>query len=304
MRKYLLISFLIVATSCSNSKKMQDANKDTYVKGEFDKQGHRGCRGLMPENTVPAMIYALGMGVTTLELDVVITKDKKVVLSHEPFFNHEITTKPDGSFVAEAEEKSLKIYNMTYEEVKKYDVGMKPHPRFPEQKKLKAVKPLLSEVIDSVRKDMMTRRRPFPFYNIETKTKPETDGIFHPAPAEFVELLMAVIKEKDIEDYVIIQSFDFRTLQYLHKKYPHIKTAMLIEDFDKRTLEGQLKDLGFTPTIYSPASKLVDDTLIEKCHAKNMKVIPWTVNTKEEIEKYKKMGVDGIITDYPNLFNE
>ena len=304
MRKYLLISLVAVVCSCSNSKKMQDENKSTYVKGEFDKQGHRGCRGLMPENTVPAMINALGMGVTTLELDVVITKDKKVVLSHEPFFNHEITTKPDGSFVTEAEEKSLKIYNMTYEEVKKYDVGMKPHPRFPQQKKMKVVKPLLSEVIDSVRKDMMTRRRPFPYYNIETKTKPETDGIFHPAPEEFVELLMAVIKDKDIEDYVIIQSFDFRTLQYLHKKYPHIKTAMLIEDFDKRNLEGQLKDLGFTPTIYSPAYQLVNDKLIESCHAKNIKVIPWTVNTKEEIQKYKKMGVDGIISDYPNLFSE
>jgi len=115
---------------------------------------------------------------------------------------------------------------------------------------------------------------------------------------------MAVIKEKQIEDFVIIQSFDFRTLQYLHKQYPAIKTAMLIEDFDKRTLAEQVKALGFTPTIYSPAYKLVTEDLLKKCHSQNMKVIPWTVNDKATIDKLKEMGVDGIITDYPNLFSE
>lgn len=268
----------------------------------FDKQGHRGCRGLMPENTVPAMINAVGLGVTTLEMDVVITKDKQVILSHEPFFNHEITTKPDGTFIGEKEERQYNIYQMNYAEVAKYDVGSKPHPRFAKQQKMKAAKPRLADVFDSVNNYMMMARRPFPYYNIETKTTPATDNSYHPAPAEFVELLMKVIKEKQMEDQVIIQSFDFRTLQYLHQKYPQIKTAMLIEDFDTRTFEQQLKALGFTPTIYSPAYKLVTKELIGKCHAQNIRVIPWTVNTKDEIEKYKGMGVDGIITDYPDLF--
>lgn len=114
---------------------------------------------------------------------------------------------------------------------------------------------------------------------------------------------MGVINEKGIADYVIIQSFDFRTLQYLHKQYPHIKTAMLVEDFDKRTLDEQLKALGFTPTIYSPAWQLVNKNLLEKCHRQDIKVIPWTVNEKSKIEEFKKMGVDGVITDYPDLFN-
>jgi len=306
MKKYSFYGLLIFSLSCSNTKKMQNSSpgvgKETYIQGEFDKQGHRGCRGLMPENTIPAMINALGLGVTTLEMDAVITKDKKIILSHEPFFNHEITTKPDGNYVNENEEKNLNIYKMTYEEVKTYDVGMKPHPRFPNQQKMKAIKPLLSDLIDSVKKDMMTRRRPFPYYNIETKTQPATDNIYHPAPAEFVELLMAVIKEKKLEGHVIIQSFDFRTLQYLHQKYPAIKTAMLIEADDKRTIEKQITDLGYTPTVYSPDASLVNDALIKYCHARNIKVIPWTVNTKEEIEHLKKLGVDGIITDYPNLF--
>ena len=269
----------------------------------IDRQGHRGCRGLMPENTIPAMLKALDLGVTTLEMDVVITKDKKVVLSHDQWFSEDITTKPDGTYMGPREERKFNIYWMTYEQVKTFDVGMKPHPRFPNQQKMKAIKPLLSDLLDSVRQYMMTRKRPFPYYNIETKSNPEFDGVFHPGPDEFVELLMGVIKEKGIADHVIIQSFDFRTLKYLHEHYPAIKTAMLVEDFDPRSFAEQVKAAGFTPTIYSPAYQLVNEKLVKKCHRKNMKVIPWTANDKETIEKLVKMGVDGIISDYPDLFN-
>jgi len=301
MKNLNLFFILIFFMACSTTKTVPvTPSGDGGI--VFDKQGHRGCRGLMPENTVPAMIYALGMGVTTLEMDVVITKDKKVILSHEQWFGKEITTKPNGDFIGEREERTYNIYWMTYEQTKTFDVGMKPHPRFPQQQKMKVTKPLLADVIDSVKKDMMTRRRPFPYYNIETKSNPEFDGVFQPKPEEFVELLMAVIKEKQIEEYVIIQSFDFRTLQYLHKHYPSIKTAMLIEDSDKRTLDEQIKALGFTPTIYSPAFVHVNEKLVKSCHNQNMKIIPWTVNTKEKIEELKAMGVDGIITDYPDLF--
>lgn len=295
---FLLVPFFM---SCSTTKTFQNL---PVGDGVFDKQGHRGCRGLMPENTIPAMLKAIDLGVTTLEMDVVITKDKKVILSHEQWFGKEITTKPNGEYIGEREERTYNIFWMTYEQTKTFDVGLKPHPRFPQQQKIRITKPLLSEVIDSVKKDMMTRKRPFPYYNIETKTSPEFDGVFCPGPEEFVELLMTVIKEKQIEDYVIIQSFDFRTLQYLHKKYPAIKTAMLIEDFDKRTLSEQLKALGFIPTIYSPAFQLVNEKLLKNCHQKHIKVIPWTVNDKDKIAALKKMGVDGIITDYPDLFNE
>ncbi|HET6996055.1 MAG TPA: glycerophosphodiester phosphodiesterase [Chitinophagaceae bacterium] len=274
------------------------------MKDLFDKQGHRGCRGLMPENTWPAMKLALDLGVTTLEMDVVFTKNKEAVLSHEPWFGHEITTKPDGTYMGEREERKFNIYWMTYEDVKTFDVGMKPHPRFPNQQKMKAVKPLLKDIIDSVKQYMKTSKRPFPYFNIETKCLPMGDKVFHPEPAEFVELLMAVLKGAAIEDYVIIQSFDFRTLQYLHEHYQGMKTAMLIEDYDKRGLDEQIKALGFNPTIYSPAFELVDESLIKKCHKQQIKVIPWTVNDKKEIDRLKKMGVDGIISDFPDLFNE
>jgi len=271
------------------------------VADDFDVQGHRGCRGLMPENTIPAMLKALDLGVTTLEMDVVISKDNKVVVSHEPWFESEITTKPDGSFIKPGEAMQYNIFQMNYDEIVKYDVGMKPHPRFPNQQKIKAIKPLLADLFDSVAENMKIRRRPFPYFNIETKCLPAGDGRFHPKPAEFVELLMTVIKEKQLEERVIIQSFDFRTLKYLHEKYPDIKTAMLIEDSDVNDFEGQLNRLGYTPQIYSPNYTLVDDELVKQCHDKGMKIIPWTVNDKKQINKLKKMGVDGIITDYPNL---
>lgn len=301
MKNIIFYLFLSLTIACSN-KLMQNKDSKIPAAADFDKQGHRGCRGLMPENTIPAMLTALDLGVTTLEMDVVITKDKKVILSHEPFFNHEITTKPDGFFVTEEEEKSLNIYQMTYEEVKRYDVGMKHHMRFKLQRKIPAVKPLLIDLIDSVTAYMKTHQRTQPYFNIETKSLPLADNIYHPKPDEYVELLMAVIKEKQIKNRVIIQSFDFRTLQYLHQKYPGIKTAMLIEEDDKRGIEKQIADLGFVPTVYSPHYSLVNDELLKYCHSKNIKVIPWTVNTKEEIERLKKIGVDGIITDYPNLF--
>jgi glycerophosphoryl diester phosphodiesterase len=271
---------------------------------QLDKQGHRGCRGLYPENTIPGFLKAIDLGVTTLEMDLVITKDKKVILSHEPFFNHEITTLPNGEYVSESNERELNIYKMLYSEVKKYDVGQKVHPRFLQQQKIKANKPLLTEVIDSVEMHAKTNNKQPLFYNIETKIQPQTDNVYHPEPQEFVDLIMAVILEKKIQNRVIVQSFDSRSLQYLHQKYPSIKTALLVEAFDKKSFEKQIEDLGFTPTIYSPAQELVDLNLVQECRSKKIKLIPWTVNDLETIRRFVALGVDGIITDYPNLFFE
>ena len=294
----LFLFLLLVFLSCVPSRQMTQAEK------RFDKQGHRGCRGLMPENIIAAMKKALDLGVTTLEMDAVITADGEVILSHEPFFSHDISTGPGGTPVKAAEEKGLNIFRMTYAQTTAYDVGLKPHPRFPQQQKIAATKPRLRDVIDSVRLYCNEKNIPFPQWNIETKSQPLTDGIYHPAPAEFVEKLVAVIKEKKIEAQTIIQSFDFRTLQYLHQHYPSLKTAMLIEDYDKRALEKQLEALGFVPTIYSPNYALVNEELVKACHNKGMLLIPWTVNNKEKMEQLIGLGVDGIITDYPDLFSQ
>lgn len=287
--------------SCKSTRNISLDKNNTIV---FDKQGHRGTRGLMPENTIPAMIKAIDLGVTTLEVDVVITKDNKVLISHDHYFHQDITTKPDGSVVTAAEAKSLNIYKMTYEETKAFDVGLKPHPGFPQQQKMRATKPLLADLIDSVETYIKNTGKPAVRYNIEVKSNPLTDGIYHPAPEKFVDMVMEVIKQKGIEKKINIQSFDFRNVQYVHKKYPSIETAILIEGADKKSLDEQITKLGFVPDKYSPHFSLVTPGLVEACHAKGVKLIPWTVNRKEDIERLKAMGVDGIITDYPNLFNE
>lgn len=294
--RFFPLFLLLILQGCVSSKIVM--TKKTL----FDKQGHRGCRGLMPENTIAAMVKAIDLDVTTLEMDAVITKDGEVILSHEPFFNHEITTKEDGTPVTEAEEKSLNIYGMSYAQTQRFNVGLKQHPRFPAQQKIAATKPALRAVIDSIRQYCRQKGLPFPQWNIETKSTPQTDNIFHPTPDVFVEKLIAVVREKGIEELTVIQSFDFRTLQYLHQHYPAIKTAMLIEDHDKRTLDEQLNVLSFDPSIYSPHFSLVTAAVVQSCHAKGIKVIPWTVNDKETMEKLIALGVDGLITDYPDLF--
>jgi glycerophosphoryl diester phosphodiesterase len=294
------MGFILLALISCNAANVTKSD----MPSSFDKQGHRGCRGLMPENTLAAMLKAIDLGVTTLEMDVCVTGDGEAILSHEPFFNHDITTLPNGKYIELKEEKQFNIYQMKYAETQRFDVGLKPHPKFPQQEKMAATKPRLADVIDAVEKYTKDKKLRPVFYNIETKTQPLTDNIFHPEPATFVTLLMKVIKEKKLEGRTIIQSFDIRTLQALSHGYPTIKTALLIEGYDTRTLQEQMNALGFTPTIYSPAFQLVTAALVAECHRFNMKVIPWTVNDRTKINELKQLGVDGIITDYPNLFNQ
>jgi glycerophosphoryl diester phosphodiesterase len=269
----------------------------------FNKEGHRGTRGLMPENTIAAMRKALDLHVNTVEVDVLISKDKKVVISHDIYFHPDITTTPDGNTLDSKEAQKHLLYTMNYDSIKKYDVGLKPHKDFPQQQKMPAYKPLLSELIDST--DAYAKRLGTTvMYNIELKTNPAYDGIKQPPVEETVDLVMEIVNSKNIIDRSYLQSFDFRPLQILHRKYPTVTTAVLISDKDKRTFEQQLADLGYTPEMYSPHYSLVTPELVSKCHQRNIKLIPWTVNTPEEINRLKELGVDGIITDYPNYFSQ
>ena len=305
MRKILFLTATVLTVACSlDSEKNRSSESEEKIRtslSEIDLQGHRGARGLMPENTWPAFKKALDLGVETLELDVVITKDKQVVVSHEPWFSHEICLTPKGETISASEERSHRVYEMTYEEIRNYDCGSKPHSRFPEQEKMAVSKPLLSAVIDSAEAYARKTNRPLPFYNIETKSSPSGDGIYHPGPDEFARLLMDVILEKGIAERTIVQSFDFRTLKIVHRTFPDIALAALVEKPGRA--DTYLEELGFTPDIYSPYYHLVNRELISFAKEKGMKVIPWTVNDKSDMKELIEMGVDGIITDYPDRFN-
>ena len=297
-----LITFVFGILSCTPNFFLLKVADIFNNNRKIDFQGHRGCRGTMPENTLPGFLRALDIGVQTLEMDVVITKDNLVICSHEPWFSHEISQKKDGSEILESEEKSHKIYGMTFRETQSYDVGLKEHPRFPDQEKMPITKPLLSEVILEADKYAKLTNRPLPYYNIETKSLPETDNIYHPTPEIFCDLLLEVIFDNNVSERCIIQSFDVRTLQYIHKEHPEIKLALLIEN--KLSAEENLNILGFTPDIYSPEFVLVTDNLVAFCHERNIKLIPWTVNESSTMKKLISMGVDGLISDFPEKFND
>jgi glycerophosphoryl diester phosphodiesterase len=298
MKKTILVLAIALVAACNSQKKTAVA-----LPGTFDKQGHRGCRGLMPENTIPAMLKALELGVTTLEMDVVISKDNKVVVSHDVFFHQNITTTPEGGQLTKAEAEKRLLYTMNYDSIKKYDVGLKAHPDYPRQEKIAVHKPLLSDLVDASETFAKQKGRNHE-YNIEIKSKPENDGKKHPPVEVFADLLMKVINDKGLTDRTVVQSFDPRALQAVHKKYPSVRTSLLIEGNDKRSLEEQLQQLGYTPVVYSPHFSLVNAALISKCREKNIKVIPWTVNNTDEMRRLLQLGVDGIISDYPDLFSQ
>ena len=183
-------------------------------------------------------------------------------------------------------------------------MGLKPHPGFPRQQKIAVHKPLLSDLIKASEAYAKAKGKGPMWYNIETKSKEGGDGIRHPAPEEFVDLLVAVLQNEGIATRTVIQSFDFRTLKVVRQKYPSIKTSMLIEGDDKRSLDDQLNALGFVPFVYRPHYSLVTAELVKECHDKGLKIVPWTVNKKQDIEKLRNLGVDGVITDYPDLFEQ
>lgn len=268
---------------------------------KIDLQGHRGSRGLMPENTIEAMLEAIRWGVTTLEMDVVITKEKQVVLSHEPFMNLEIATLPEGVYKS-GNSKAFNIFQMTYEEVKTWDVGSKFNPRFPDQRKMKVHKPLLKELIEAVESYTKANNLPQVAYNIETKMSPDTDELFHPGPVEFVDLLSKVIIDAGIANRTTIQSFDPRSLIELHKREAPFQLSYLIEATPKTTAAQVLASLGFKPDIISPDYSMVDASFVQDFHQQKMKIIVWTVNQEADIKKMAALGVDGIISDYPNRF--
>ncbi len=187
---------------------------------------------------------------------------------------------------------------MTYEEAKQFDCGSTGNKKFPEQQKMKVHKPLLSDAIVAIENHIKNYTQFEVDYNIEIKSTPDGDNRFHPSPAEFSEMVYDLIDQYLPLERVIIQSFDFRVLQYWHEKYPEIKLAALIED--RKSVESHLTELGFEPTIYSPFHRVLNNAKVEYLHQKNIKVIPWTVNEISEMLALKGMGVDGFITDYPN----
>ena len=268
----------------------------------YEIQGHRGCRGLMPENSIPAFLRALDLGVQTLEMDVVVSRDRQVVVSHEPYFHSDYCSKPDGTPVLKSDK--INLYQLDYEDIKKYDIGLRGNAAFPEQQKMSVYKPLLSDVIETVENYLKTKNLPLCKYNIEIKSEEAEYDVSQPQPAEFSELVNTVLVQKKINPRrVVLQSFDFNVLKIWHEQiakghFLAVELSALVSNM--KGVEANLTKLGFMPAIYSPYYRLLTTNSVQELQKRGIKVIPWTVNTLDEMKQVKALGTDGLITDYPD----
>ena len=288
----------------------------------FDIEAHRGGRALFPENTLPAFANALSMGVDTLELDIGVTRDGALVVSHERGLNPDLARNADGIYVVPP---GIPFVQMLLEDVRKYDVGqIRPGSayaaQFPEQMKLPGTPiPTLREVIDLVRKSGDRHVR----LNIETKIDPNHPDE-SPDPQRFVTLLLDLLGQEKFSDRVMVQSFDWRTLQLVQKLAPAIPTVYLTLQRGKAPTvfldKASNWTAGFNPAehenslprtikaaggaIWSPYFGDVNPALISEAHDLALKVVVWTVNKPADIARMIDIGVDGIISDHPDLLRK
>lgn len=285
----------------------------------LDIEAHRGGRALRPENTLQSFANALSMGVDTLELDMGVTKDGVIVVSHERGLNPDLARSPDGDYVPPP---GIPFVKLTLAEVKKYDVGqIRPGSayaaRFPDQLAVPGTRiPTLAEVFALVRRSGDRHVR----LNIETKIDPNHPDE-SPDPEHFVKAVLDLLRREDFADRVMIQSFDWRTLQLVQKQAPAIPTVYLTQlqqpeeniyldkpspwtaGFDPskygRSVPRAVKAAG--GTIWSPLYEDVDRGSIAEAHKLGLKVVVWTVNDPEAMAHLIDLGVDGIISDRPDV---
>jgi glycerophosphoryl diester phosphodiesterase len=263
-----------------------------------DVHGHRGCRGLLPENSIPGFLRAVELGCDVLELDVVLSADGEVVVSHEPWMSSTICMDPDDELIPLDQERSLNIYRMTITEIQNYDCGSLAHPRFPDQKQESVFKPTLREVVEAADAHAMMAGMVSPAYNVEIKSDPEWYGVYQPEPLAYARRVIREIDDLGITSRCIVQSFDPAILEAVHAERPDIILAFLVENTDG--LKKNLKRLSFKPHIYSPHHSLVDKKMLETLREEDIELVVWTVNEKKDIRKMLSLGVDGIISDYPD----
>lgn len=265
--------------------------KTTSARNSLDIQGHRGARSVRPENTIPAFQYAIDVGVDTLELDTVVTKDNVVVLHHDLYLNPVICRTAKGGKIS----GKIAVRNVTLADLKKYDCGSVVNPRFPRQVTFPGTAiPTLEEVFIFVKGYGQGNAAKVKF-NIETKSDPKQPGL-QPEPAVFAKLILDLAKKHKLDDRITIQSFDHRTLQAAKKISPNTPRAALFEYRPSDVLKATLAAEG---TIFSPNHEWLVEEDVERLQEAGIPVIPWTANEKKEWERLLRLQVNGIITDDP-----
>ena len=276
---------------------LEKSGNEQSFKKEAQVHGHRGAAGKWPQNSLQGFLYAVDLGVDAIEMDVVISRDREVVVSHEPYMASDYMLTSNGKPIARKQERDYNLYHMDYSEIKKFDAGSKWDFRFFWKKRIKTYKPRLGEVIQAVENRIAKKQLKPVTYSVELKSVPGEYGQFQPKPEEFIELVMPILKNHQLEHRLIIQSFDPNLLNIFHLKYPGVKVSYLVMKGDPKE---QLEKLQFIPDFFSPHYiGIRNKTYVDSLHQKNIKVIPWTVNRRSDIKRMLNFGVDAIISDYP-----
>ena len=262
--------------------------------------GHRGCRGLRPENTLPAFLHALELGVDVIELDVVISADSQVVVSHESWFNPLICLDPNGQAIPPNEARMHNLFRLDYATIRQYDCGLRQHPGFPNQVSLPCHKPLLGEVFNMLETSVRQLGRSPVCYSIEIKSHPDGDNLYHPTPDVFLALVLAELRLAGVLARTTLLCFDQRILQMAHHQAPDLATCLLVED--QRPWATSINELGFVPTTFGPDFTSVTALAVQALRNEfpGLRLVPWTVNATSDIHAMIDLGVEGITTDYPN----
>lgn len=263
-----------------------------------DVHGHRGCRGLLPENSIPAFLRAVDIGSDVLELDVVLTGDDQVLVSHEPWMSSTLCITPGDERIPLDQERALNLYRMTVAQIQAYDCGSLEQSDFPEQESMAVYKPTLRQVVEAVDEHTLLAGMVAPVFNVEIKSDPAWYGTYQPEPLAYAKRVIQEIDDLGITNRCIVQSFDLAILEAVHAERPDLILALLVENEDG--VKKNLKRLTFTPNIYSPRFDLLVEKDLEKLREANIELVVWTVNSKKDIRRMLDLGVDGIISDYPN----
>jgi len=257
---------------------------------KIEVQGHRGARWVRPENTLPAFQYALDVGVDTLELDTVFTKDDHVVVTHDLDLNPDLCLDSKGKRIAE----KIAVRSLTLAELRTYDCGTLVNPRFKEQTPIPQTPiPTLDEVFELAAKHPNGRRV---LFNVETKIEPDRPDD-SPSPEIFVDSLIAIFRKHRLMERVILQSFDYRTLRTARAKAPELTLSVLVGYPPRESLPDLAQAYG--AKVVSPNYLWLTTKEIQAAHSAGLRVIPWTVNGQKDWEKIIALEVDGIITDNP-----
>lgn len=270
--------------------------KPDTVKHKFQIHGHRGFRTKFPENTIEGFREAVRLGVDAIEMDIVATREKELLVSHEPWISGEVCLYPDGKSIAPEEEPELNIFEMNYEDIKLFDCGSKQHPLFPQQENMLHHKPLLRDVVSIMEWYYET----FSFYyNLEIKSHRDWYGDFQPEPSEYVDIILHELRRNKLMEHVMVQSFDPAILNYLHRRKKNLPLGLLVDEGEE--VQKKHDKLLFAPYAVNVHDSLATPAFFDFVREKQCKAFIWTVNDVRRSLELEQMGASGVITDDPAL---